>query len=92
MDGYDNPITMVPWPMQRQVSDCGMRPPAGTRIISVDDHGIEEMHLWENRLRGADRDRAPKKYSRCWGRRMQPRLWGGWRLGCGSYSKKNVLF
>jgi predicted TIM-barrel fold metal-dependent hydrolase len=60
MDGYGSSISMVPWPMQRQVSDCGWRPPAGTRIISVDDHGIEEMHLWESRLRGADRDRAPK--------------------------------
>ncbi len=60
MDGYDSGINMVPWPMQRTVNDPGWRPPAGTRVISVDDHGIEEMHLWENRLRGADRDRAPK--------------------------------
>jgi predicted TIM-barrel fold metal-dependent hydrolase len=58
--GYDSEIKAIPWPTKRVSVDDGWRPPAGTRIISVDDHGIEEMHLWENRLKGADRDRAPK--------------------------------
>lgn len=50
----------IDWPMNRVSKDDGWRPPAGTRIISVDDHGLEEEHLWENRLKGADKDRAPK--------------------------------
>ena len=50
----------IPWPMNRVSHDDGWRPPAGTRIISVDDHGIEEMGLWETRLKGVDKDRAPK--------------------------------
>ena len=62
MDSLDGTINTVPWPMHREVADDGWRPPPGTRIISVDDHGIEEMHLWENRLKGADRDRAPILY------------------------------
>jgi len=60
MDSFESAIKTVPWPANRDIQDFGWRPPAGTRIISVDDHGIEEMHLWENRLKGADRDRAPK--------------------------------
>ncbi|MDE8344619.1 MAG: amidohydrolase family protein [Acidocella sp.] len=60
MDSYDGSIKAVPWPNSREIVDQGWRPPAGTRIISVDDHGMEEMHLWENRLKGADKDRAPK--------------------------------
>lgn len=54
------PIEQIPWPMHREVRQDDWRPPAGTRIISVDDHGMEEEHLWENRMKGADRDRAPK--------------------------------
>lgn len=57
---YDSKIDTIPWPSRREVEDDGWRPPAGTRVISVDDHGIEEMHLWENRLKGADKGRAPK--------------------------------
>jgi len=51
---------LINWPMNRSTVDDGWRPPAGTVIVSVDDHGIEEMHLWENRLKGADKDRAPR--------------------------------
>ena len=53
-------IDPIAWPMNRTVVDDGWRPPAGTVVVSVDDHGMEEMHLWENRLKGADKDRAPK--------------------------------
>ena len=60
MDGFDSAVKSIPWPNRREIKDDGWRPPAGTRVISVDDHGMEEMHLWENRLKGADRDRAPK--------------------------------
>ena len=34
----DTPIEPVDWPMNREIHDNGWRPPAGTRIISVDDH------------------------------------------------------
>jgi predicted TIM-barrel fold metal-dependent hydrolase len=66
MDLHGEPLAMdagieaIAWPMHRESGDDGWRPPAGTRIISVDDHGMEEEHLWENRLKGADKDRAPK--------------------------------
>ncbi|MFI5427130.1 amidohydrolase family protein [Aeromicrobium sp. UC242_57] len=54
-------IDPVAWPMDRETAeDDGWRPPTGTRVVSVDDHGMEEMHLWENRLKGADKLRAPK--------------------------------
>ncbi len=53
-------IDLINWPMNRSTVDDGWRPPTGTVIVSVDDHGIEEMHLWENRLKGADKDRAPR--------------------------------
>jgi predicted TIM-barrel fold metal-dependent hydrolase len=53
-------IDLINWPMNRSTVDDGWRPPADTVIVSVDDHGIEEMHLWENRLKGADKDRAPR--------------------------------
>jgi predicted TIM-barrel fold metal-dependent hydrolase len=56
----DSTIDPIAWPMHRESKDDGWRPPAGTRIISVDDHGMEEEHLWENRLKGADKARAPK--------------------------------
>jgi predicted TIM-barrel fold metal-dependent hydrolase len=40
------------------------RPPAGTRIISVDDHGVEPASFWNEWLPDflppADRDRAPR--------------------------------
>lgn len=50
----------IAWPMNRESMDDGWRPPQGTRVISVDDHGMEEEGLWEKRLTGADKDRAPK--------------------------------
>ncbi|MEP6869954.1 MAG: hypothetical protein ABJA20_15735, partial [Novosphingobium sp.] len=51
----DTPISSVDWPMNRESRDSGWRPPAGTRIISVDDHGMEEEGLWEKRLSGKDK-------------------------------------
>jgi len=60
MDSFDSSIKVIPYPADRSIVDDGWRAPAGTRVISVDDHGMEEEHLWENRLKGADKDRAPK--------------------------------
>lgn len=54
-DGYN-------WPTDREVWDEGWRPPAGTKIISIDDHILEEEGLWEKRLSGADKERAPKNW------------------------------
>lgn len=48
------------WPTERNVWDDGWRPPAGSRIISIDDHVMEEEGLWEKRLTGADKERAPR--------------------------------
>ena len=48
------------WPMNRPILDDGWRPPAGTKVISVDDHVMEEDGLWEKRLSRVDRDRAPR--------------------------------
>ncbi len=60
MDSFESKINPIAWPGQRQIEEIDWTPPAGTRIISVDDHGIEEMNLWENRLPAADKHRAPK--------------------------------
>lgn len=56
----DGHVAGIEWPMYRESRDDGWRPPAGTRVISVDDHVMEPAHLWEDRLKGADKDRAPK--------------------------------
>jgi len=56
----DTPIEAVEWPMNRESRDAGWRPPVGTRIISIDDHMMEEEGLWEKRLADADKARAPK--------------------------------
>jgi predicted TIM-barrel fold metal-dependent hydrolase len=40
----------------------GWRPPAGTWIVSADDHLIEPDNLWQDRLASADRDRAPRMW------------------------------
>src|SRR4051794_7724534 len=48
------------WPAERTSPDVAWRPPAGTRVISADDHLVEPEHLWEERLPAAIRHRAPK--------------------------------
>lgn len=50
----------TPFPSDRVYPDLGWKRPDGFRVISSDDHVLEELHLWENRLKGADKDRAPK--------------------------------
>ncbi len=53
---------MIPsaWPRHRSVAPDGWRPPAGTRVVSVDDHVLEPEHLWADRVAPKDRDRAPQ--------------------------------
>ena len=48
------------WPKNRVLSKGDWTPPAGTRFISSDDHLMEAENLWEDRLKGPDKDRAPK--------------------------------
>jgi len=55
-----NTIVPTPWPRDRVMPPLSWERPAGMRVISADDHLIEEPGLWENRLKGADKDRAPK--------------------------------
>jgi predicted TIM-barrel fold metal-dependent hydrolase len=53
-------MTAIPWPSVREIPELDWRPPAGTRVVSADDHVIEPEHLWEERLPAADRDHAPR--------------------------------
>lgn len=55
-----NSINPIAWPKDREIRKGAWSPPAGTRLISSDDHLMEAPGLWEERLKGADRDRAPK--------------------------------
>ncbi len=49
----------TPWPVDRLIPDRTWQPPAGTVVISADDH-LMEHDLWIDRLPAADRDRAPR--------------------------------
>ena len=51
----------IPWPADRVVPPRQWTPPAGTAVISADDH-ITEEDLWVDRLPAKYKDRAP----RCW--------------------------
>ena len=55
-----NAFTATPWPRDRVIPAPAWDRPEGLRVISSDDHLIEEPGLWEDRLKGADKDRAPK--------------------------------
>ncbi|HZU65382.1 MAG TPA: amidohydrolase family protein [Novosphingobium sp.] len=56
MDG----LIETPWPRDRVMPPLSWQRPAGLRVISSDDHLIEPVGLWQDRLKGADRDRAPR--------------------------------
>ncbi|HKA05269.1 MAG TPA: amidohydrolase family protein [Acidimicrobiales bacterium] len=49
----------TPWPVDRVIPETTWRPPAGTVVISADDH-VMEPDLWFARLPAADRDGAPR--------------------------------
>ena len=51
-----------PIPTKRTMRDAKWMPPAGVRIISTDDHNMEPLHLWEERLPAQWKDKAPKLY------------------------------
>lgn len=47
-------------PKDRVIPDFGDPLPAGTVVVSADDHILEAPHLWENGLPEQFKDRAPK--------------------------------
>jgi len=51
-----------PIPPERTVPQEKWMPPSGVRIISTDDHNLEALHLWEERLPAKWQGRAPKLY------------------------------
>lgn len=50
----------IPMPGDRGIPPITWRPPAGTRVISADDHYQERPGLYEERLPPRYRDRAPR--------------------------------
>jgi predicted TIM-barrel fold metal-dependent hydrolase len=53
-------VETIPLPSERVIPEIGWRPPAGTRVISADDHIMEPAGLYEDRLPERFRDRAPR--------------------------------
>jgi predicted TIM-barrel fold metal-dependent hydrolase len=47
-------------PVARVIPDLGPDLPAGTVVVSADEHSLEVEHLWEERLPSHFRDRAPR--------------------------------
>ncbi|MGE0385838.1 MAG: amidohydrolase family protein [Gammaproteobacteria bacterium] len=52
-------FSIIAWPAERVIPPSTWQPPAGTVVISADDHVIEE-DLWIDRLPAKYRDRAPR--------------------------------
>jgi len=50
----------IPFPGDRVIPPVTWRPPAGTRVISADDHYQEPVGLYEERLPARYKDRAPR--------------------------------
>jgi predicted TIM-barrel fold metal-dependent hydrolase len=55
-----NNVIATPWPRDRVIPPPAWQRPQGLRVISSDDHLMEAPGLWEDRLKGADKDRAPR--------------------------------
>ena len=53
-------MEQIPFPGDRVIPPITWRPPAGTRVISADDHYQEPVGLFEDRLPAKFKDRAPK--------------------------------
>src|SRR5581483_3853725 len=54
-----DPIHSTPWPVDRTIPETDWHPPVGTRIVSADDH-VMEQDFWIEKLEESDRDRAPR--------------------------------
>lgn len=52
----------IPFPGERVIPPITWRPPAGTRVISADDHYQEPEGLFEDRVPAKYRDRVPKLF------------------------------
>jgi predicted TIM-barrel fold metal-dependent hydrolase len=52
-------LSMIPWPAERVIPKPDWLPPAGTSVISADDH-ITEGDVWIDRVPARFRDRAPR--------------------------------
>jgi predicted TIM-barrel fold metal-dependent hydrolase len=50
----------IAWPRDREIPPIGDPLPAGTVVVSADDHVLETSDLWLERLPARFRDRAPK--------------------------------
>lgn len=50
----------IPFPADREIPPITWRPPAGTRVISADDHYQEPEGLYEDNLPARHKDRAPR--------------------------------
>lgn len=53
-------LDRIPFPGDREIPPITWRPPAGTRVISADDHYQEPPGLYEERLPAKYRDKAPR--------------------------------
>ncbi|MGE0385988.1 MAG: amidohydrolase family protein [Gammaproteobacteria bacterium] len=53
-------VEFIPFPQERSIPPITWRPPAGTRVISADDHYQEPAGLYEERLPAKYKDRAPR--------------------------------
>jgi len=50
----------IPFPAERQIPPITWRPPAGTRVISADDHIQEPVGLFQDRVADRFKDQAPR--------------------------------
>ena len=57
-------IPPIAWPVDREIPDLDWQPPAGTRVISADDHWLEPPDLFVDRMPAKYRDQAPKVWAR----------------------------
>jgi len=53
-------IPPIAWPIDRVIPRVDWSPPAGTRVISADDHWLEPPDLFVDRMPAKYRERAPK--------------------------------
>ena len=53
-------IPPIAWPVDREIPDLDWQPPAGTRVISADDHWLEPPDLFVDHMPAKYRDQAPK--------------------------------
>ncbi|MEQ8990902.1 MAG: amidohydrolase family protein [Pseudomonadales bacterium] len=60
LDLTDPADVRIPWPKDRQFEETAWYPPKDDVIVSADDHVLEPMNLWQERMPGKFRNSAPK--------------------------------